>query len=211
MRRSIVTETDDDVIVSRAAAGDREAFGRLYERYQLRVYRHAQYLTNDHALAEDVTSQTFLKALEAIPRFEHRGAPFVAWLLRIACNLVINYRKSPRNSGHSQLTEAIEANDITCMPDLSCEVKLDGKPVWDEVRKLPTEQQRVIIMRFVFDLGYPEIARALGKSVGAVRVTHFRALNNLRTHMLEGGATNGWITHRVATAARTPVAAAARQ
>jgi RNA polymerase sigma-70 factor (ECF subfamily) len=180
MRRSAVIEADDDQLIALAAGGDRQSFGELYERYALRVFRHAQFLTGDPVLAEDVTAQVFLKALEAIPRYESRGVPFVAWLLRITCNMVINHRKSAKNNGHSQIPETIEAKGTFFSPEDSCEVKVDGERVWREVRKLPCEQRQVIVMRFIDDLGYPDIANVLGKTVGAVRVIQFRALANLR-------------------------------
>lgn len=180
MRRSAVIETDDDQLIALAAGGDRQSFGELYERYALRVFRHAQFLTGDPVLAEDVTAQVFLKALEAIPRYESRGVPFVAWLLRITCNMVINHRKSAKNNGHSQIPENIEATGTFFSPEDSCEVKVDGERVWREVRKLPCDQRQVIVMRFIDDLGYPDIANVLGKTVGAVRVIQFRALANLR-------------------------------
>jgi len=180
MRRSAVIGTDDDQLIALAAGGDRQSFGELYERYALRVFRHAQFLTGDPVLAEDVTAQVFLKALEAIPRYESRGVPFVAWLLRITCNMVINHRKSAKNNGHSQIPENIEATGTFFSPEDSCEVKVDGERVWREVRKLPCEQRQVIVMRFIDDLGYPDIAHVLGKTVGAVRVIQFRALANLR-------------------------------
>lgn len=180
MRRSTVQETDDHQLIALAAGGDRQAFGELYERYALRVFRHAQFLTSDPVLAEDITAQVFLKALEAIPRYEPRGVPFVAWLLRITCNLVINYRKSAKNNGHAQIPETIQATGTFFSPEDSCEVKVDGERVWREVKKLPCEQRQVIVMRFIDDLGYPDIASVLGKSVGAVRVIQFRALANLR-------------------------------
>lgn len=180
MHRSAVIKSDDDQLIALAAGGDRRAFGDLYERYALRVFRHAQFLTGDPLLAEDITAQVFLKALEAIPRYQSRGVPFVAWLLRITCNIVINHRKSAKNNGHSQIPDDIEAVGADFSPERSCEVKVDGERVWTEVRKLPSEQRRVIVMRFVDDLGYPDIASVLGKSVGAVRVIQFRALANLR-------------------------------
>ncbi len=183
MRRSALAETDDGQLIGRAAGGDREAFGRLYERYALRVFRHIYFLTGDSILAEDLTAQTFLRALEAIPRYQLRGVPFIAWLLRIACNLVINHRKSLKNSAHSQLPEGLEASGADYSPEESCELKADGELVWRQVRHLPPEQRAVIVMRFLDDLGYEDIARVLNKSVGAVRVIQFRALANLRSMM----------------------------
>ncbi len=185
MRRSVPAQTDDEALIGLAASGDREAFGDLYERYAVKVFRHAYFLTGDPALAEDFTAQTFLNALQAISRYQSRGVPFAAWLLRIAGNLVINYRKSQKNNGHAPLPDTLEATGSFYSPEQSCEVTLDGERVWQQVRKLNQEQRQVIVMRFVDDLSYPDIAQVLGKSVGAVRVIQFRALSNLR-HLLDG-------------------------
>lgn len=180
MRRSVLAETDEPELIALAASGNREAFGRLYERYSNRVFSHAYFLTNDAVLSEDLTAQTFLNALQAIARFEPRGVPFVAWLLRITCNLTINHRKALKNNGHAQLPEALEAEGRAYSPEDSCEQKDEGERVWREVRQLPSEQRQVIVMRFVDDLSYEDIAAILGKTVGAVRVSQFRALTNLR-------------------------------
>ncbi len=188
MNRSILAKTDDEQLVDRAGQGDREAFGRLYERHSIRVFRHAYFLTGDPSLAEDLTAQTFLNALEAISRYQSRGVPFIAWLLRIACNLAINYKKAHKNNGHAQLPETLEAEGKLYSPEESCEGKLDGERIWREVLRLPCEQRQVIVMRFVDDLGYADIAHVLGKSVGAVRVIQFRALCNLR-RMMENDST----------------------
>ena len=184
MRRSSLIETDDVELIARAARGDREAFGRLYERYVLRVFRHIYFLTSDSQLAEDLTAQTFLKTLEALPRYEIRGIPFLAWLLRIASNLTINHLKSQKNNGHAQLPESVAARGTDYSPEQSCEIKLDGERVWAQVRRLRGDQRQVIVMRFIDGLSYPDIAHVLGKSVGAVRVIQYRALASLR-QMLE--------------------------
>lgn len=195
MRRSAPAGTDDGELIVHAAAGDREAFGELYERYAVRVHRHSFFLTGDPGLAEDVTAQTFLKALEAIPRYESRGVPFVAWLLRISCNLAINYKKASKNNDHAQLPDSLEAEGRSYSPEESCEAKEDGEVVCQWVRVLPPDQRQVIVMHFIDDLGYPEIAHVLGKSVGAVRVIQFRALANLR-QMLERDSDHSHILAR---------------
>ena len=179
VRRSNPYQTDDGELIARAAQGDREAFGTLYERYVFRVFRHIHFLTSDSCLAEDLTAQTFLKALEAIPRFEMRGVPFLAWLLRIAYNITVNYRKA-RANGNAKLPEIIEATGVSYSPEDSCQAKVDAQRVWDGVRRLRGDQRQVIVMRFVDGLGYPDIAQVLGKSIGAVRVIQYRALASLR-------------------------------
>ena len=182
MRRSNLQQTDDSEFIARAAKGDRAAFGALYERYVFKVFRHVYYLTNDSHTAEDLTAQTFLNALEAIHRYEMRGVPFLAWLLRIGYNLSVNHRKVRKN-GTAPLPETVEAQGTLYSPEASCEAKGDGEREWEGVRKRRGDQRQVIVMRFVDGLGYPDIARVLGKSIGAVRVIQYRALCALRRRL----------------------------
>ena len=180
MRRSSLQEADDATVISSAVQGDRSAYGALYERHVGRVFRHVLYLTGDPALAQDITAQTFLKALEAIHRYEDRGVPFLAWLFRIAYNLTINYKKGSKTNGHTHLPEGVELRGNLASPEESCEAKANGERVWQGVRRLRGDQRQVIVMRFIDGLSYPDIAQVLGKSVGAVRVSQYRALCALR-------------------------------
>jgi RNA polymerase sigma-70 factor (ECF subfamily) len=182
MSRSNLQETDDKELIAHAAKGDREAFGALYERYVLRVFRHVYYMTSSPQSAEDLTAQTFLNALEAIHRYEMRGAPFLAWLLRIAYNLTVNHTKVRKN-GTSPLPETLEIPGTNYSPEEACEAKADGEQVWAVVRKLRGDQRQVIVMRFVDGLSYPDIAKVLGKTIGAVRVIQYRALCALRRRL----------------------------
>jgi RNA polymerase sigma-70 factor, ECF subfamily len=184
-RSTSAVDSGSDELIALAAAGDREAFGRLYERHAVRVFRHAYFLTSDVSLAEDLTAQTFLKALEAIGRYEDRGVPFIAWLLRITVNLAINHRKAVKNGIHAQLPEQLADDDMFSSPEQSCTMKSEGERVWTKVRELPLEQRQVIVMRFMEDLPYTDVAAVLGKSIGAVRVIQFRALHNLRNLLRE--------------------------
>ena len=184
-RSTSAVDSGSDELIALAAAGDREAFGRLYEQHAVRVFRHAYFLTSDVSLAEDLTAQTFLKALEAIGRYEDRGVPFIAWLLRITVNLAINHRKALKNGIHAQLPEQIVDDDALSSPEQSCTMKSEGERVWTKVRELPLEQRQVIVMRFMEDLPYSDVAAVLGKSIGAVRVIQFRALHNLRNLLRE--------------------------
>jgi RNA polymerase sigma-70 factor (ECF subfamily) len=183
MRRSNLQEADDTELIALAAKGDREAFGALYERYVFRVFRHVYYLTNDSHTAEDLTAQTFLNALEAIHRYEVRGVPFLAWLLRIAYNLTVNYKKVRKNGSTAPLPETVEVEGTIYSPEASCEAKAEGERVWEGVRRLRGDQRQVIVMRFIDGLSYPDIAKVLGKSIGAVRVIQYRALCALRRRL----------------------------
>jgi RNA polymerase sigma-70 factor, ECF subfamily len=168
-------------LVLSAIARDQAAFAELYDRHVVRVYRHIYYMVNDPREAEDLTAQTFLKAWEAIERYKERGAPFVAWLLRIAHNLTISYLRSRRD--HSELDEGFVDNKRDGNPEESLEQASDERNVRDAVLQLRDEQRQVIMLRFVEELDYTEVAAMIGKSVPAVRVIQHRALGNLRKIM----------------------------
>ncbi len=168
-------------LVLSASRRDQTAFADLYDRHVVRVYRHIYYLVNDASEAEDLTAQTFLKAWEAIDRYKERGAPFIAWLLRIAHNLTISYLRSRRD--HSELDEGFVDQKRYGNPEESLAQANDERSVRDAVLRLRDEQRQVIMLRFVEELDYTEVAAMIGKSVPAVRVIQHRALGNLRKLM----------------------------
>ncbi len=170
-------------LVERAVARDQAAFAELYDSHVVRVYRHIYYLVNDAREAEDLTAQTFLKAWEAIDRYKERGAPIVAWLLRIAHNLTISYLRSRRE--HSELDETFVDHKRRGNPEEVLEQNSDERSVRQAVLRLRDEQRQVIMLRFVEEMDYREVAEVIGKSVPAVRVIQHRALGNLRKLMQE--------------------------
>ena len=169
-------------IVLKAVERDQEAFAQLYDRHVVRIYRHIYYMVSDSTTAEDLTAQTFLKAWEAIDRYKERGAPIVAWLLRISHNLTVSYLRSKRD--HSELDETFLDSKMTRNPEEALEQASDEKSMREAVLKLRDEQRQVIMLRFVEEMDYREVADIIGKSVPAVRVIQHRALGNLRKIML---------------------------
>ena len=165
-------------LVQRAIARDANAFAELYDRLVVRVYRHIYYLVNDVREAEDLTGQTYLKAWEAIDRYKERGAPFVAWLLRIAHNLTISYLRSRRS--HKVLEDTVVDQKLHRNPEEALERSAEEDNVRAAIMRLREEQRQVIILRFVEEMDYREVAAVIGKSVPAVRVIQHRALGNLR-------------------------------
>ena len=174
---------EDETLVDRATRGDREAFGELYERYVTSVFRHVFHMVNDVDVAQDLTEQTFLRALEAIHRYERRGVPFLAWLLRIGRNLYLNGQRVQRNN--SSIRKNWDGG-VVSSPESSCEAKLSAEEVRRAVRALNGDQRQVIVLRFMDGLSYTDVARVLGKSVGAVRVAQYRALRALRRRLEDG-------------------------
>ena len=146
------------------------------------VYGHMYCIVSDRQLAEDLTAQTFLQALQAIARYEERGLPFRAWLLRIARNLAINHRRVQRNHNSSRNHGSERA---ISSPEVFCETKLREEEVWRAVHSLGGERQ-LIILRFLDGLSYPEAAQVLRKSIAAVRVVQYRALSALRRALEDG-------------------------
>jgi RNA polymerase sigma-70 factor (ECF subfamily) len=174
-------------LVQRAVARDRESFGALYDRHVVRVYRHIYYMVGNAAEAEDLTAQAFLQAWQSIDRYEMRGAPFVSWLLRIAHNLAVSHLRSRRDS--AELPETLVDHSRHGNPEEALQRQVDGQWVREAILRLRAEQRQVIILRFVEDLEYREVAEIVGKSVAAVRVIQHRALNALRKEMGRGDPT----------------------
>jgi RNA polymerase sigma-70 factor, ECF subfamily len=170
-------------IVLKAVERDQEAFAQLYDRHVVRIYRHIYYMVNDSNTAEDLTAQTFLKAWEAIDRYKEKGAPFVAWLLRISHNLTVSFLRSKRD--HSELDETFLDHKSGNSPEEALEQSVDEKSMREAVLKLRDEQRQVIMLRFVEEMDYREVADIIGKSVPAVRVIQHRALGNLRKLMAQ--------------------------
>ena len=168
-------------LVERAIAKEQSAFAELYDRHVVRVYRHIYYLVGDAREAEDLTAQTFLKAWEAIGRYKERGAPIVAWLLRISHNLTVSYLRSKRD--HSELDDTYVDQKRAGNPEEVLDQSSDERSVREAVMQLRDEQRQVIMLRFVEEMGYQEVAQVIGKSVPAVRVIQHRALGNLRKIM----------------------------
>jgi RNA polymerase sigma-70 factor (ECF subfamily) len=172
---------EERALVQRAIDRDSTAFAELYDRHVVRVYRHIYYLVNDGREAEDLTAQTFLKAWEAIDRYKERGAPFVAWLLRIGHNLTVSHLRAKRD--HSALDEGFIDQKQNRNPEEALEISSEQTSVREALLGLRDEQRQVIMLRFVEELDYREVAAMIGKSVPAVRVIQHRALGNLRKLM----------------------------
>jgi len=169
----------DERLLVEAAQADPARFGDLYDIHFETVYAFVARRVRDRDSAEELTSEVFHKALANLRTFEWRGAPFGAWLLRIASHVVTDRaRRDAREVlGDQDLPDPGE------MPDM--EVAEHRARVFRLVSELPGNQRRVIHQRFVEEKSIREIARELGRSEGAVKQLQFRALESLRT-MMEG-------------------------
>jgi RNA polymerase sigma-70 factor (ECF subfamily) len=167
-------DAHEDLWVDRARHGDSDAFGKLYELHLDRIYRYVYYRVGSTSEAEDLTEHVFLKAWEAIGRYENRGLPFAAWLYRMAHNAVIDHYRSRRPS--TPIDETFDLEDERQNPVASAEAIFDREELKVAIKRLNTDQQTVIVLRFVEGLSHAEVGKILGKSEGAVRVIQHRAL-----------------------------------
>ena len=169
-----MTPQPDDRAQVEAAQRDPARFAELYERHFYRVYAYVARRVGDRHQAEDLTADVFREALAGIRKFEWRGAPFAAWLMKIASRRVADHwQRSGREAG----SPAPQSD-----PAVPAEVERSAI-LFQLVDRLPEAQFRVIHLRFVEQKSIPEIAAELRRSEGAVKQLQLRAIENLRAQM----------------------------
>ncbi|MBA9001443.1 sigma-70 family RNA polymerase sigma factor [Thermomonospora cellulosilytica] len=177
---------DDEIrhLVLRAREGEADAFGVLYDHYVDLVYRYVYYRVGSHPLAEDLTSETFLRALRGIGDFHWQGKDFGAWLVTIARNLVADHFKSSRfrlEICTAELTEPDRPAPDRLAEDPARRVveAMTNRALLEAVRRLNSEQQECIVLRFLHGLSVAETALIMGKKTGAIKALQYRAVRSL--------------------------------
>ncbi|MFC1902407.1 RNA polymerase sigma factor [Chloroflexota bacterium] len=177
--RDTSTAADIDLLINGAIKGDADDFGRLYDLHVERVYRHIYYRVGNTMDAEDLTQLVFFRAWDAIGRYRKTASPFLAWLMRISHNLVIDFYRSKKDTAY------LDSEPVSAYPDSSperlAEEHFDQQQLRKVILQLPEDQQQVIIMSFIEDFTYAEIASSLGKREGNIRVILHRALKKMRS------------------------------
>ena len=170
-----------DELVAAAKAGDAEAFGRLFDHYNLPVYRYIASRVGRPADAEDLTQAVFVRALEALPRYEERGVPFGGWLFRLARNAVIDHHRTRRD--HAGLDEVGERAVPDPGPESLAETRDEIAAVGAALVGLTEAQREALALRFFAGLSTREAAEAMGRQEGTVRGLQFRAIGALRRQL----------------------------
>ncbi|MDX6216589.1 MAG: polymerase sigma-70 factor, subfamily [Frankiales bacterium] len=179
-------------LVERAQAGDADAFGELYDRYVDQVYRYIAYRVGSSQLAEDLTSETFLRALRRIGSFTWQGRDVGAWFVTIARNLIADHYKSGRYRLELTTDDVSEsAGSVGKAPTISgpeAEVleAMQNKVLLEAIKKLNAEQQECIVLRFLQSLSVSETAQIMGKNEGAIKALQYRAIRTLGRLLPEG-------------------------
>ena len=176
--RSEGQTSDEAVLVQRAVGRDGAAFGKLYDMHVDRVYRHIYYRVGNEADAEDLTQQVFLKAWEAIHRYKRMASPFIAWLMTISHNLVIDFYRTKKEKAYVELE--VLADHSASSPERAAESSLDQERLRRAISQLRGDEQQVVLLRFIEGFEFAEIASLLNKREGNIRVILHRALVKLR-------------------------------
>jgi RNA polymerase sigma-70 factor (ECF subfamily) len=167
-----------DVVV-RARAAEPDAFAVLYGRYVDLIYRFVYYRVGTHALAEDLTSETFLRALRRMSMFTWQGKDFGAWLVTIARNLVLDHFKSSRHRLEVSTAEPLETGRWEEGPERAVLDSFTHRALFSAVRELGSEQRECVVLRFLHGLSVAETAEVMGKNSGAIKALQHRATRSL--------------------------------
>jgi RNA polymerase sigma-70 factor, ECF subfamily len=169
-------------LVTLAQQGDGEAFGAIYDRYVEPVYRYLYYRVGSHPLAEDLTSETFLRALRRIDSFSWQGKDIGAWFMTIARNLVTDHVKSSRYRLEVSTGDILDADRADADGRGTEDAVLDhlrNTELLAAVKTLRPDQQECIVLRFLQGLSVAETARVMGRSDGAIKQLQLRAVRAL--------------------------------
>lgn len=163
--------------IKRAQKGDSEAITTLYNLHVEKIYRYIYYRVTLETDAEDLTAEVFVKMVESLPSYEITGAPFEAWLYRIASARVIDFRRRNKIRKHDELPETLSDERPTMEEHL--QARDEVKQLRKALAELSQEQQQVLVLRFVQRKSHSDVAIIVGKSESAVKSIQHRALNKL--------------------------------
>jgi RNA polymerase sigma-70 factor (ECF subfamily) len=177
-------------LVERAQDGDTDAFGLIYDKYVDTVFRFIYFRVGNRQLAEDLTSESFLRALKRIGTVTWQGRDLGAWLVTIARNLVADHFKSGRYRLEVTTGDVLDADREDRGPEGSPESAvldyITNVTLLTAVKQLNPEQQECIVLRFLHGFSVAETAQAMNKNEGAIKALQYRAVRALNRLLPEG-------------------------
>lgn len=176
----LTRETSDTELLKSAQNGASEAFGEIYSRYARIVFRFVYANLNNRLDAEDLTEEVFLRAWRTISKYRERGVPFLAYLFKIARNVLIDYyRQEGRAGGHMSIEEK-SLHNLQPDPGETAIANLEQQELRRTLNQLREDYRTVLILRFLSGLSPEETGQVMGRTPGAVRILQHRALSALR-------------------------------
>ncbi|MCB0089252.1 MAG: sigma-70 family RNA polymerase sigma factor [Caldilineaceae bacterium] len=179
-READVQRRQEEVQLILQAQREPSAFGVLYERYVDRVYAYIFHRVGNPHDAEDLTARTFYRALSRLHTYEDRGAPFSAWLFRIAHNLVANWHRDRSRRSFMSLDRLWSQSRTEETPEVQVEQEEKHHALWDAIERLPEERRNLLLYKFSSRLSNVEIGELMNKSESAIKSLYFRTLAALR-------------------------------
>jgi RNA polymerase sigma-70 factor (ECF subfamily) len=173
--------SQDGDLVQRAQAGDADAFAEMYRKHVQAIYRYISYRVGEADIAEDLTSEVFLRAMQGLDRYRHRGAPLSAWLFRIARDRVADHYREQNRRSTDALPETLLDGDPG--PEAEAVSQFEAAEVRKHVEQLTPDQRDVVYLRFSAGLSLSETAQFMGKTIGAIKALQFRALRTLARNL----------------------------
>jgi RNA polymerase sigma-70 factor (ECF subfamily) len=173
----VITDTE---ALQKAAVGDEQAFGILYERYVTRIYNYIYYRTGNVHDAEDLTARVFYRAMRHIHNYNDRGLPISAWLYRIAHNLVANWHRDNSRRKEIPLEDTLLSSGYDFHPEQELLVSEEQQRLLVIIRSLPAERQQLLILKYIENLSNAEIGLIMERTEGAVKSLYHRTLLSLR-------------------------------
>lgn len=164
-------------VIRKAQQGDSVAVSTIYQAYVGLIFRYVVYRVGSEQDAEDITAEVFVRMVKSIGKYKDTGAPFEAWLYRIAAARVADFHRKNRRRPQVELNEALISDDAA--PESDIVDAQESKKVREAVMQLSAEEQTILVMRFVERKSHHEVAEYLNKSASAVKSAQHRALVKL--------------------------------
>jgi RNA polymerase sigma-70 factor (ECF subfamily) len=182
--KSMTADVDENKLIEQAKT-DPQAFGQLYELYVDRIYNYIYYRLGNHYDAEDLTAKVFYRALNHIPRYRNNGAPFAAWLYRIAHNLVANWHRDHSRRQVVALENVTLSGNGQENPHRAAERTNERELLLAAIQQLPSERQQLLTLKFSEKMSNAEIGQVMGRSEGAIKSLYHRTLISLKKLLAE--------------------------
>ena len=176
-------QDDERQLIERARRGNRAALGELYRRHVDAIYRYVHLRVGDPTVAEDLTAEVFLRALEGLGEYRYTGVPLIAGLYRIARARTADHWRRAGRYQEIELSDKIAATGSD--PEVIASARIERSDLVAALRRLTDNQQQVIILRFVEEMSLAQAAAVMGKTVGAIKALQHRALASLARLMGE--------------------------
>lgn len=189
LERRRMEEIDEAQLVKRAKK-DPEAFGKLYQKYVGKIYSYIYARIGNREDAEDLTARTFYRALRNIGSYKERGLPFLAWLYRIAHNVVANWFRDNevrRRRGEIFLGWEMAEGRLKECPEAKTQANEEREALLAAIKRLPPDYQQLLVLKLSEGMSNAEIGQVIGRNVGAVKSLYFRALIALREDLEKQG------------------------